>query len=217
MGFTPGGAARVTVVLVVLGYHERMLACLDRLVVLGDRVPFDVVCVVNGADLSESLRGQVPDGVVVLEQQANLGWVGGLHAARTSLRGEYMAWMQDDIVPDQGWLDAAVAALDADASLGIVGSVVCGTDGQPNGTQAGFTPVGQAARDWRLSTVEAVDVPSSVTRCAWVSSGGAVTRVSVWDELGGVDVRMYPLGFVDFAYCAHARTHGWGVALSPGA
>jgi GT2 family glycosyltransferase len=183
---------------------------------LPDTASYEVVCVVNA--VTDADRGTpVPAGVGLAEYDANLGWVGGLHAARSLARGELLAWIQDDVVPEPGWLDAMVAAFDADADLGHAGAVVCDEDGVPQGHQAGYTPVGLPLAKWPSTDHELDALATETSARGWVTSGGSVTRTSVWDEVGGVDVRLWPLNYVDLAYSIHVRAHGYGVALVPDA
>jgi GT2 family glycosyltransferase len=199
---------------VALGYHDRMIRCLEHLAALPDSTRYEIVCVVN-AVTDTTLRDRVPHGVVVVEFESNLGWVGGLHAARGVARGEFFAWIQDDVFPEPGWLDAMVAAFDADSSIGHAGAVICGEDGAPQGHQAGFTPVAMPIADWPATDHELDNLATEVSYRGWVTSGGSVTRLAIWDEVGGVDVRLWPLNYVDLAYSMHIRAHGYKVALVP--
>lgn len=213
MGFVPwGGKAEATLALIALGYHDRMIAAVKRLVEHADATPFEVILVVNAADQDSPLRDQVPEGVLLEEHRANLGWVGGLHIARSRASAPLMGWLQDDMSLEPGWVDAMVAAFAAHPEVAMCGARVCDVDGNPHGTQAGFSPPGVQVIEWTHSDIGLEEPPDEVTLCAWVPSGGSMVRLDAWDAIGGVDIRMFPLGWVDFDYCAHLRAHGYRIA-----
>lgn len=213
MAFVASGEGRVTLALVALGFGPTTVELLRQLADHRANTSFDVVCVVNAHDGSEI---DAPAGVKVVTHRANLGWVGGLHIARAHAQGDYLAWLQEDIVVLEGWLDSAVAALDSQPRAGIVGSVIVDDAGNLNGLQCGQVPPGTPVQLWSSYGIEP-DRDSAPFQCDWISSGGSVVRLEAWDQIGGVDVRLYPLGFVDFGFCAHLRLHGWEVWNQPAA
>jgi GT2 family glycosyltransferase len=189
-----------------------MITRVKQLADYADDTPFDIVCVVNAADPGSPLRAQIPHGVVVDEHRANVGWVGGLHAGRGLATATRMAWLQDDLTVEPGWLDAMMRALDANPDVAMCGSRVCNETGTPHGIQAGFTHPGVRLIEWTHSDIGTQEPDERVVRCGWVPSGGSVVDLAAWDAVGGVDIRLFPLGWVDFDYCAHLRAHGYGIA-----
>jgi hypothetical protein len=135
-----------------------------------------------------------------------------LHIARARASAPLMGWLQDDMSLEPGWVDAMVAAFAAHPEVAMCGARVCDVDGNPHGTQAGFSPPGVQVIEWTHSDIGLEEPPDEVTLCAWVPSGGSMVRLDAWDAIGGVDIRMFPLGWVDFDYCAHLRAHGFRIA-----
>ena len=115
---------RVSLGVVTLGTPDRLRGCLDALRTHVSRHDFTVAVVVN-ADTPDGAPPDVdaPEGVLVDPVPVNLGWAGGLHRARALTDAELLVWVQDDMVPEPGWLDALVDAADAHPKIGGFGSV----------------------------------------------------------------------------------------------
>src|SRR4029079_14421760 len=93
---------------------DRLRGCLDALRAHVSRHDFSVAVVVN-ADTPDGAPPDMdaPAGGLVDPVGVILGWSGGLHRARALTDAELLVWVQDDMVPEPGWLDALVDAADA--------------------------------------------------------------------------------------------------------
>ena len=216
--FTPfSPATRVNVAVVALGDTARLRAALAALVEHESIHPFTVTCVVNPAEPTDQPIAGLPDGMHILQPTANLGWAGGLHAARRETEADFMAWVQEDMVVDAGWLDALMDAASAHPTAGMFGAVGVDADGHSVGINAGeAVPFDDVAR-WNESDRTATELPDAPADYDWVTSKGSLTRLAAWDELGGPDPRYFPLNHVDKDFCTHLRAHGWSIVLVPGA
>lgn len=215
--FVPSrSGAPVTLAVVAYGATERLRRCLDALIAHESVTDFEVVCVVNPNTRSGSSDvSWVDPRVAVVLPELNLGWAGGLHLARTRVTGPLMVWIQDDMVPLAGWLDALVSAADALPGAACFGSLSVGADGRPDGVAAGRAEPADVVARWNETDHTRESLPEAVTTFDWVTSKGMLTRTEAWDAIGGPDVRLYPLDHVDKQYATHLRAHGWDVAFVP--
>jgi GT2 family glycosyltransferase len=215
MPFSP--ATRINIAVVALGDTGRLRTALAALVEHQSVHPFTVTCVINPAAAVDQPIEGLPPGIHVLRPTANLGWAGGLHAARRDTEAEFLAWVQEDMAVNDGWLDALVDAAIAHPGGGMFGATGVDADGHPVSINAGdavpFDDVGRWNQSDRTAT-ELADVPAEYD---WVTSKGSLTRLTAWDELGGPDPRYFPLNHVDKDFCTHLRAHGWSNMLVPDA
>jgi len=125
--------ARVRVVVLNYDGGEMTLRCLDglrRLDYPPDRV--EVVLVDNGSidGIVDRVRAEYPE-VVVREPLANLGFAGGCNLGiGDPAAGEYdyVALVNNDAVPEPGWLAPLVDALESDPGLGAASSKIVFAD-----------------------------------------------------------------------------------------
>ena len=207
---------RVHLGVVTLGTPARLRACLDALVDHRSRHDFVVSCLVNPATAVDPPdQPDVPQGVHVERPGANLGWAGGLHRLRALSRGELFVWVQDDMTPLAGWLDALVDAADAHPEVGCFGALRVDEAGHVLLHNGGRAEPPDRVAQWNGSDTTARHPPTGFTTLDWVTSKGCLTRTAAFDEVSGPDPRLWPLNHVDKDYCTHLRAHGWDVALVP--
>ena len=210
--------ARVHLAVVALGDPARLQGCLGTLVAHESRHEFVVSCLVNRATMRPApLSIEVPRGVRLERSAANLGWSGGLHTLRTLADSELLVWVQDDMLPEPGWLDALVGAADDRPSVGLFGALRVDEDGRVLTHNGGRAQPPDQVRSWNATDSTVDHTPTEVTLLDWVTSKGCLTRTRVFDEVGGPDPRLWPLNHVDKDYSTHVRCHGYDVALVPAA
>ncbi len=185
-------AGLVSVVLVNYRGADDTITCLQALAGLpwpAERL--EVICVDNGSgDGSLERIRAAGTGAVVVDSGANLGFAGGCNAGAALAHGEYLAFINNDARPDQGWIAAAVAAFEDDPGLAGVackvldwdGTHVDYVDGAMTWFGFGFKPgVGQRP------TADA-DEPRDVL---FGTGSGVFFRTETYREVGGFDDKFF--------------------------
>jgi GT2 family glycosyltransferase len=123
---TPLPMTRATVVIVNYNGAHLLPACLAGL--RAQDLPagqFRTVVVDNAShDGSLELLARDYPWVEVIASPTNTGFAGGNNLALRAVRTEYAVLLNNDAIPEPGWLASMVAALDADERLGAVGGKV---------------------------------------------------------------------------------------------
>lgn len=215
MRFDP--SVRISLGVVTLGAPARLAGCLEALVGHASHHDFTVSVVVNADSARGSIAPEVPTGVAVLQSDGNLGWAGGLQLARAHTAAELFVWVQDDMLPAPGWLDALVDAADRTPGAAAFGSVRVDGAGAPILPNAGAALPVDSVNEWSSTDHTDVELPAGVAAYDWVTSKGLLTRTAAFDEVGGPDPRLFPLYHVDKEYSTHLRCHGYDVVLVPDA
>jgi GT2 family glycosyltransferase len=115
---------RISVVVPTCNRSARMLRLLNALAQQEIDEPFEVIVVddVSTDDTLEQLQKAAPDQPFEIKIQPstkNTGPAGARNRGWKEARGELIAFIDDDCVPDPGWLKAIVSGLDnADISVG---------------------------------------------------------------------------------------------------
>ena len=115
---------RVSVVVVNYQGLDDTLRCVDALREV-DWPDLEVVVVDNGGADAAALRKV--DGIRLVENPENTGFAGGCNLGATVATGELLAFLNNDAVPEEGWLREAVAGLGRGADC--VASKVLSLDG----------------------------------------------------------------------------------------
>lgn len=119
----PGGRLSVTVAVCTRDRPEDLARCLDALAEL--RYPAVELLVVDNAPATrdaEAIVAARPGIRYVLEPTAGLGWA--RNRALAEAAGEILAFTDDDVVVDPGWVEALAAEFEDDPAVGAVTGLV---------------------------------------------------------------------------------------------
>ena len=138
------GTLRSTVVVVTWRGRAHVANCLDA-VAAQDR-PHRILVVDNAsADGTAELLARHPSRPEVLRMSRNRGYAGGIAAALAQVSTPFVAWLNDDAVPEPGWLAALEDALDADSGAWAAASVLRAPDGAVQSVGVRLTADGHGA------------------------------------------------------------------------
>jgi len=119
-----GHSVRSSIIIVNYNAREKLLRCLksvlrsapsDCEVIVVDNASSDGMADLIEADFSE---------VTLIRSKINLGFGAGNNLAASRAQGRYLLFLNPDTVVKQGWSEALLAPLDADARVGLVTSKI---------------------------------------------------------------------------------------------
>lgn len=211
------------VLVVVLNWNgiDDTEECLDALA--GQTHPADVLVVDNGSSLDDvrRLRARAATGAIRLRlEPENLGFAGGVNVGiRLAQHDGYdaVALLNNDALPEPGWLEALVAALEADAEAAIATGLllrrsddraVAGTiDTAGDGLSTWGMPFPRGRADGRERAPERGRVFSA-------SGGASLYRTALFDEIGLFDETFFAY-FEDIDIGFRARLAGHEIVYEP--
>jgi len=209
--------ARITVIIPAYRQAALTVRCLDSLArhtnwSLGVRV------VVADDDPEHPLGPLLADidGVEVITNETNLGFLRNCNLAARSATGEFVVFLNNDTVVLDGWLDALVRAAERDATIAIVGCKLV----QPNGSleEAG-TVMFRDGWGYPYGRGDQPDLP----RYSYLREVDAVTgacfliRREAWEAAGGFDDAYAPAFFEEYELAFRVAELGWKVVYQPAA
>jgi N-acetylglucosaminyl-diphospho-decaprenol L-rhamnosyltransferase len=220
---TPADVVAVVIAYNGAGYLE---PCVRSLLAAGAG---EVVVADNGSvDGSiEALAALRLERVRIVPTGANHGVGGGANRGAAGVHGRPVLVSNQDLVVEEGALDALVKRLDEEPDLGIVGPRLHNTDGSVYVSGRPFPSMADAfghaflglfwqGNPWSrryLLTDWDRDVSADVD---WISGAFMLVRAEVWEELGGFDERFF-MFMEDVDLCWRAHRAGWRVAIEPAA
>ncbi|WP_324014910.1 glycosyltransferase family 2 protein [Microbacterium sp. JZ37] len=213
------------VLVVVLNWNgiDDTEECLDGLAV--QTHPADVLVVDNGSspDDVRRLRARAESGAIRLRlEPENLGFAGGVNVGiRLAQHDDYdaVALLNNDALPEPGWLATLVAALEADAEAAIATGLllrrsddpaIAGTiDTAGDGLSVWGMPFPRGRSDGRAHAPEKGRVFSA-------SGGASLYRTALFDEIGLFDETFFAY-FEDIDIGFRARLAGHEIVYEPAA
>jgi glycosyltransferase involved in cell wall biosynthesis/GT2 family glycosyltransferase len=181
----------ISVVVPTVGRVEaiaRLLAALGRQTLSADA--FETIVVVNGSGLESSLPDPGPrSNVQILRRQA-AGRAGACNAGVAAARGRIVLFLDDDMEPVSGCLDAHLRAQDGGARRLVLGPVPV-IDAEQSGPAAWYVATRFERHLAKLGAVGYQPEPSDVY------TGNASIERDVLLEVGGFDDRLVEYGNED--------------------
>ncbi|MCL2595098.1 MAG: glycosyltransferase [Promicromonosporaceae bacterium] len=129
---TPIRPGVVSVVIVNYQGADDTITCLKSFADIDwpqDRLELIVVDNDSGDGSAARIRKEVPQALVI-ESGGNLGFAGGCNTGVAAASGEFIGFINNDARPDAAWIRAAVAAFNADPTIGSVASKVLDWEGK---------------------------------------------------------------------------------------
>jgi GT2 family glycosyltransferase len=210
------GSAVATVAVVIPNWNGAALlpACLAALAAQTYR-DYELVVVDNGSsDASLAVLARFP-AVRVLRLARNCGFGAATNAGIRATDSRYVATLNNDAMPAPGWLEALVAAAEADPRVGMCASqmVFAARPDLLNSCGIALDRVGIA---WDLLGGQPVGADRDLVEPFGPCAGAALYRRAMLAEIGLFDERFFAyLEDVDLAW--RARRRGWRCRYVPAA
>jgi GT2 family glycosyltransferase len=207
-------APQASVVIPVHGAWAHTLACLRALAAHPPSTPFEVLVVDDASpDASLHYLGQI-SGLRVHARPQNGGFIAACNDGAALAQGQYLIFLNNDTVPQPGWLEALLHTFKQHPGTGLAGAQLVYPDGRLQ--EAGGVVFADGG-GWNYGRGED---PSACqyqyVRDADYLSGAAIAiPAPLFRQLGGFDVRFAPAYYEDTDLAFQVRAAGLRVLYQP--
>lgn len=207
-------APHVSIVIPTYGKVAYTLACLRSIVLHASDTPIEIIVVDDAApdDSAAWLAGV--EGLHLLRNERNLGFIGSCNAGAQAARGEFLLFLNNDTQVTAGWLDALLQCFAERPECGIAGSKLVYPDGR---LQEAGGLVFNDGSCWNLGRFESRDAPAWQFRreVDYVSGAALMIRRTLFEHVGGFDTLLSPAYYDDTDLAFAVRAAGWRVYYEP--
>ena len=186
----------VSIVIPVHGELAQTLACLRAMAAYPPHVRVEIIVVDDASpDATPRVLPRIA-GLRVHTMPRNAGFIGACNAGAALARGRYLLFLNNDTVPQPGWLDALHATFAQQSDVGIVGAQLLYPDGRLQESGAMLRRDGQAESRGRFDDPE----HPSLRWCAnvdYVSGAALMLPTELFRHLDGFDPRYSPAYYED--------------------
>ncbi len=201
-------AGRLTSVLVV-SYNAlaKTQKCLEALRRNADaRHPTEIIVVDNGStDGSAEWLAEQTD-IVFVRNADNAGAPRARNQGLAITRGEYIVFLDNDVMTTRDWLRRLLFHAEVDGCSGCVGPL---TDRAGHNQEIPYVGTSSTDDVERFAEQRAADFPRKYRNQTLMTSFCMLVRREVVDEIGGFDERFSPWGFEDDDFSMRAALAGF--------
>ena len=205
---------RASIVIPVYNQAAYTLACLRAIAAHPPATPCEIIVVDDGS--ADDTAYWMPEivGLNYHRRASNGGFIAACNDGAALAKGDYLVFLNNDTVPQPGWLDTLLATFDSQPGAGLVGAQLVYPDGRLQ--EAGGVVFNDGSA-WNYGRFESPDDPRfSFTRDVDYCSGAAI---AVPDEIfhaaGGFDKRYAPAYYEDTDLAFAVRALGYRVLYQP--
>jgi GT2 family glycosyltransferase len=181
----------------------------------GRPLPLAVVVVDNGStDGSQSLvRSEFP-GVLLLENEKNLGYCAANNQGIRAAKSELIALLNNDAVADPNWIQQLQAAFDTSPDIGMAASKIVTWDDRSRIDKTGHLIFPDGQNRGRGTGEKDCGQYDMVEEVLWPDGCAAMYRKSMLDRIGEFDEDLFAYGD-DAELGLRARIAGWRCLYMP--
>lgn len=209
-------APRASIVIPVYGQLAHTLACLRALAAHPPAAPVEVIVVDDAStDDTPDVLARI-EGLRYHRRAANGGFIAACNDGAAMARGEFLVFLNNDTVPQPGWLDALLATFDAVPDAGLAGAQLLYPDGRLQ--EAG----GVVFRDGSAWNYGRFGSPSDprygyMRDADYVSGAALAVPRALFASIGGFDAHYAPAYYEDTDLAFAVRASGRRVMYQPAA
>lgn len=209
-------APRASLVIPVHGAFAHTLACLRALAAHQPRAAFEVIVVDDASPDDTLARLEQIGGIRVHARERNGGFIAACSDGAALACGDCLVFLNNDTVPQPGWLDALLGTFEQHPRTGLVGAKLVYPDGRLQ--EAGGVVFADGS-GWNYGRNESPDdCRYAYVRDADYCSGAAIAiRRELFERLGGFDPRYAPAYYEDTDLAFAVRAAGLRVLYQPAA
>lgn len=207
---------RASIVIPVYNQFAHTLACLRAIATHPPAAAIEVIVVDDGSsDETATALPQVA-GLRYHRRASNGGFIAACNDGAALATGEYLVFLNNDTVPQPGWLDALLETFAAHPDTGLVGAQLLYPDGRLQ--EAGGIVFADGS-GWNYGRFESpLDPRYAFVREADYLSGAAIAVPrSLFERLGGFDSRYTPAYYEDTDLAFAIRALGLKTLYQPAA
>ncbi|MFZ5657681.1 MAG: glycosyltransferase [Pseudomonadota bacterium] len=203
-----------SIVVPVYGQLAHTLTCLRAITAHPPRTPFEVIVVDDGSPDDTARRLPEVQGLRFHRRAANGGFIAACNDGASLARGKYIVFLNNDTVPQPGWLDELLGTFATHPDTGLAGAQLLYPDGR---LQESGGLVFSDASAWNVGRFgDPADPRYSYVREADYCSGAAIAIPrALFDEIGGFDARYAPAYYEDTDLAFAVRERGLKVRVQP--
>ncbi|MCI0445898.1 glycosyltransferase [bacterium] len=206
-----------SIVIPVFNQVNYTMQCVDR-IRSSTISPYELIIINNGSTdgTKEYLDSLQSTGIKIQHLPENTGFVNACNQGAKLASGEYLVFLNNDTLPEDGWLEALISAAEKIPNVGAVGAKLLYPDGV---LQEAGSLVFSDSTPWNYGKRDDPEKPqyNYIREAPYCSAACLLIRRKLFEQIGGFDKRYSPAYWEDVDLAFEVRKRGLKVIYQPAA
>lgn len=204
----------VSIVIPVYNQIHYTYACLVSILEHTTDVSYEVIIADDVSTDGTEHLSDYAEGLVICRNNTNQGFLRNCNQAARSAKGKYIMFLNNDTQVTEGWLSALVNLIEADSTIGMVGSKLVYPDGR---LQEAGGIIWSDGSGWNYGRLDDPEKPeyNYVKDVDYISGAAILLSQKLWKQIGGFDTRFAPAYCEDSDLAFEVRKAGLRVVYQP--
>lgn len=206
----------ITVSIIIYAHNQFKLnvECIESIAKNTNDISYEVILVDDVSNDETSNIENYIGNLAVIRNTKNKGRLLNCNNAAKQVKSEYIFILNNNTQVQKGWLKESLELIQHDETIGLVGVKLLYPDGTLQ--QAGGI-LWQDGSSWSYGRGDDPNKPeySYMRETDYISGAAMLVRKSVWDAIGGFDIRYEPVYCEDSDFAFEVRKRGYKVMYQP--
>lgn len=204
----------VSIVIPVYNQIHYTYACLRSIEEFTKDVSYEVIIADDVSTDATKELSKYAENLVIMRNETNQGFLRNCNQAAKAARGKYVMFLNNDTQVTEGWLSSLVNLIEADDTIGMVGSKLVYPDGR---LQEAGGIIWSDGSGWNYGRLDDPEKPeyNYVKDVDYISGAAILLSVHLWKQIGGFDERFAPAYCEDSDLAFEVRKAGYHVVYQP--
>jgi GT2 family glycosyltransferase/2-polyprenyl-3-methyl-5-hydroxy-6-metoxy-1,4-benzoquinol methylase/tetratricopeptide (TPR) repeat protein len=204
-----------SIIIPVWNKVELTKQCLIQVAEVTRDVHYEVIIVDNAStDETSAFLASLSGDVQVITNEQNLGFSKACNQGAKVARARYLVFLNNDTIPQEGWLQALVEEAQAYPDVAVVGSKLLYPDGTVQHAGVAFARANSLPYHIYRGAPANATVVNQRRELQVVTAACMLVRREAFEAVGGFD-EGYRNGFEDVDLCLKVRERGGRVVYQP--
>ena len=186
----------VSIIIPVYNQYQYTNLCLQSILQNTTDVSYEIIIADdNSTDETQNIKQNIAN-IVVLRNKKNLRFLKNCNNAAGKAKGEYIVFLNNDTQVQKGWLSALVKTIEADKTVGMVGSKLIYPDGTLQEAGGIVFADADGCNYGRGDNSDAICY-NYKKEVDYISGAAIMLKKSLWNEIGGFDETFAPAYYED--------------------
>lgn len=206
----------MTISIILINFNTPQITkeCLDLLIQLKSKLNLDIIVIDNGStdNSVKILQSSFNEEISFIKNSQNLGFASANNQGAAIAKGEYLVFLNSDILIDDDFISPCINILEKNKSLGAVSPQLLNIDRKLQKSAFGVFPSIGRLITQKTKKDPTLQFINNYALVDWISGCAFIIKKTIFNQINGWDSNFF-LYYEDIDICKNLRCNSHRVAV----